>query len=99
MNISYTINTVFEIVDSDLETLVEEVYGLSNYSFATIQQCGDGSYHRFLVDGELSEEDEMDIEIIQNEGRVPTGKNDVLLNLMYNDGHIEAGIYFINAWL
>lgn len=97
MNIDYDIATVYEVMDSEIETLALNSYAIS-FQFHSMMECGNSTYHRFDVTGEVADEDQFYVDEIENHLRVHTNKIDVLLNWLASQGDLETGIYYISAW-
>lgn len=88
-----------QIVEADyieIEELVRIHYNIKDYEFAFVQECGNDSVHFFQVNGIIDKYDENTAKKIRN-GFVPEYSNDVLLNLLCADSHIEKGEYFIKV--
>jgi hypothetical protein len=89
--------TVFAGDYDDLETLVQEVYGIDDYSFTDVQECSNDSTHTFVVEKVTEQFYKADAKLIRSGKRVPRHRNGLLLNCLCADGHIEPGEYIIDV--
>ncbi len=86
-----------EVDYKELEVFATKIYNLKNYSFVAIEEGQNDSSYPFTVDGEIDELDQIYVDLIKNDGRVPSYNNGILLNLLCKEGHIDKGEYLINV--
>lgn len=90
------------VVDaSEVEAAFVRVFGNHPYSFAAVETGVAGlifeALAEFHVTGEVdADDDEEDIALIKM-GKVPLYRNNLLLNLLARDGHIETGWYLVRT--
>lgn len=86
------------IVDaSEVEAMFKRVFGDHPYSFEATEEGGNDSIHEFHVTGIVdTDDDEEDIALIKM-GKVPLYRNNLLLNLLARDRHIETGWYLVRV--
>ncbi len=96
---------VVTISDRDLEQLVRTVYGIANYSFHAVEECGNDTIHRFDVRTKTlydpaKVEDAHTLALLAkvNAGAVPTGANYVILQDLVNRGVLKPGMYLIEVF-
>lgn len=97
MKLKHTKETIIRVEYYDLEEFASKIYGLQEYNFAAVEECGNDSSHSFDVDGNLDDYDVEEAEKIKNEHTVDSYQNYILLNLLCKEGHIEPGNYLINV--
>lgn len=85
---------VIEVNYREVQDLAKEIYGVTDYHFGAVQECGNDTTHKFNVDGKLGEWDRKQVDLIKA-GDVRD--NSVLLNLLCSEGHIEAGQYNVRV--
>lgn len=96
------VKRVVNIVEAEeVEGAFKRVFGDHPYSFrrteyAHLAKIGEGQI-TFHVTGQVDEDDdEEDIALIKM-GKVPDYRNNLLLNLMARDGHIDVGWYLVRV--
>ena len=89
--------TIHTIEYHDLEEFVKQVYGVEDYEFVAIQECGNDSQHRFQVDGEIKGKYDQERSDRIRKGQINTYENRALMNTLCADGYIEPGIYIVDV--
>lgn len=88
--------TIISVEYDDLEDYVEKVYPfLKGYQFAVVQECGNDTQHRFVIDGKIDKQDAEDWEKIKVNKVLKNYRNRLLLDMLCHDGLIEPGTYLI----
>ena len=88
--------TVIEMSDDELDALVREKLGFTQYEFIPVQECGNNSGHQFKVDGRLSPHATQVLDRWAN-GEFVHYSNNAILNKLCADAHIPAGNYIITV--
>ncbi len=92
--------TILEVNYSHLETYIEEVYGIKEFSFVADQEMSNDSEKSFLVDKvePLNEWDQKNLdEFVNSKGKIGTFMTDTLLQDLLNHSLIEPGEYLISV--
>jgi hypothetical protein len=92
-----TFKSYAEVNSSDLERFAEKVYGLKDYSFVAVQECGNDSQHTFDIDGKIDGYDSLDAADIRSGKCVRAYRNRLLLNCLCADGHIPKAEYIVEV--
>lgn len=91
---------IINLVDyAELERFAREVYNLSNYEFAAVEECDNDSDHAFVVSAlspDRLDDDAEDIALIRG-GHVPLYRNHLLLDLLCTDNLLAPGNYLISV--
>jgi len=91
------IETVHRVKWSDLERFATEVYGLDDYNFCCVQECGNDSQHRFIAHDTLSQTDKREADAIRTTKQVPSYRNALLIDMLCTDGHMGEGTYLVEV--
>ncbi len=88
--------TAFHTDTSALERFIKQVTGRS-YPICACELWGDDESHEFTVDGEVHEYDEEKVHALMH-ARIPKEHSlRSILNALCRDGHIERGLYVVQA--
>ncbi len=91
--------TIIHCDYDEIESLASKVFGCKDYSFVAVEECENDSSHEFEVEPLIEEYKKLyNNEILQiKAGDVPTFHNFLLLNLLHEAGHLEAGDYVVSV--
>lgn len=88
---------------NELQKLIHEKFGFTEYDFVSVEECGNDSEHSFDVDGKLDKFDKETLSQWENGNPQMRGKkyvhysNSVLLNALCFHGIIEPGEYIVEV--
>lgn len=97
--------TVIIVDDRDFEAVVRSVYGISDYRFASVEECDNHTSHRFDVSTRTVYEpgnacDAHTLTQLEKvlAGRVPPGCNYVIMQDLVNRGVLRPAIYLVEVF-
>ncbi len=90
--------TVTEIDYYEFEQLVKKTYGITNYSFPAVEECGNDSSHSFAPE-KIEPLEDYDQEQIDEliAGKMPLYANHVIFQDFVNKGVLEPGEYIVEV--
>lgn len=96
--------TVTTIEYGELEDLVKKTYGIKDYEFVAVEECGNDSSHRFTPTEKKELDpnnvlDKYDLETLEKikAGNVPNYSNHVIFQDLVNCGVLEPGVYIVEV--
>lgn len=81
----------------DLERFAKATYpAIKDYSFVAVQECCNDSSHEFRLGGTYPAAEKDEAQEVR-EGTIPTYNNSAVLQALFEDGLIPAGVYIIRV--